>query len=397
MDLGQVEVIKGVSSALYGAGAMAGVVNLISRRPGAEPVHEFLVNRSTRGATDTSLFLASALSPHWSGSLLGGGHWQERKDIDRDGWADLAGYARGVARPRLFWDGGEGRSGFLTAGITYENREGGTMPGSALPATGAPYVEALNTRRYDFGGSYQALVKEHYVVTARLAASSTNHDHQFGEIRERDRHDMLFGELTVRGTSGRNTWVAGAAAEREAYHPRDVPRFAYRYTTPGLFLQDDVDVASWLSLSASARADFHNQYGTFLSPRLSALLRWKGWTSRVSAGHGFFAPTPLTEETEAAGLSHLAIPKPLVAERGRSVCRSHPHPRSSLVHGHSVRVERAASDPCRAQRPLRAHQPARARYQHRCRAARNLAKVPVLGNRFLHVTFAPANWIPKRA
>ena len=35
VDLGQVEVIKGVASALYGAGAMAGVVNLISRRPSA--------------------------------------------------------------------------------------------------------------------------------------------------------------------------------------------------------------------------------------------------------------------------------------------------------------------------------------------------------------------------
>ena len=37
MDLGQVEVIKGVASALYGAGAMGGVVNLLSRRPGDEP------------------------------------------------------------------------------------------------------------------------------------------------------------------------------------------------------------------------------------------------------------------------------------------------------------------------------------------------------------------------
>jgi outer membrane receptor for ferrienterochelin and colicins len=33
---------------------------------------------------------------------------------------------------------------------------------------------------------------------------------------------------------------------------------------------------------------------------------------------GFFAPTPLTEETEAAGLSRLVIPVRLVAERGRS-------------------------------------------------------------------------------
>src|SRR5258708_3061108 len=57
VDLGQVEVIKGVSSALYGAGAMAGVVNLISRRPGPEPVHAVLFNRSPRASTDTSLFL----------------------------------------------------------------------------------------------------------------------------------------------------------------------------------------------------------------------------------------------------------------------------------------------------------------------------------------------------
>jgi iron complex outermembrane receptor protein len=106
--------------------------------------------------------------------------------------------------------------------------------------------------------------------------------------------------------------------ERDQYRPRDVPRFAYSYTTPGVFFQDDISVVPWLSISASARADFHNQFGSFLSPRLSALIRWRGWTSRLSAGQGFFAPTPLTEETEAAGLSRLEIPAPLVAERGRS-------------------------------------------------------------------------------
>src|SRR5207302_5924437 len=44
-------------------------------------------------------------------------------------------------------------------------------------------------------------------------------------VRERDRHEMLFGEITARGTLGRNTWVVGAAAERDAYRPKDVPRF----------------------------------------------------------------------------------------------------------------------------------------------------------------------------
>ena len=192
------------------------------------------------------------------------------------------------------------------------------MPGKVLPATGAPYTEALDTRRFDVGGSYQILFEKRYVVTARFAVSSQNHDHRFGEIVERDRHDMLFGELAARGTLGHHTWVIGVAAEREAYRPRDIPRFAYQYVTPGVFVQDEVSVASWLSFAASARVDFHSRYGIFFSPRLSALLRRNGWTSRMSIGEGFYASTPLTEETEAAGLSRLIIRSPLVAERGRS-------------------------------------------------------------------------------
>jgi iron complex outermembrane receptor protein len=297
---------------------MAGVVNLISRRPTAQPIHEFLINRSTRGATDASLFLASHLSKQWSASLLGTGDWQQHNDIDHDGWADLAQYARGILRPRFFWDGGGGKTALLTAGVTYEDRNGGTVPGAVLPANGTPYSEALNTRRYDFGGETQFLLAGKYAVTARFAASSLNHRHRFGEILENDRHNLLFGEIAIRGVAHRNTWVAGVAAERDTYNPRDVPRFAYRYIVPGIFAQDDIQIAPWFSVSASARADFHNQYGTFFSPRVSALMHWDGWTSRLSAGQGFFAPTPLTEETEAAGLTRLQLPAPLVAERGRS-------------------------------------------------------------------------------
>lgn len=124
--------------------------------------------------------------------------------------------------------------------------------------------------------------------------------------------------FSLRGSAGRHTWVTGVAAERDAYRPRDVNRFQYTYVTPGVFLQDDISIAPWLSVSASARADFHNQYGTFLSPRVSGLFRWAGWTSRLSAGQGFFAPSPLTEETEAAGLTRLQVPVQLEAERGRS-------------------------------------------------------------------------------
>ena len=318
MDLGQVEVIKGVASALYGAGAMGGVVNLLSRRPGGEPEQEFLLNFSSRGATDAVTFLSGPLSRGWSASLLGGGHWQETNDVNDDAWADLPGYGRAVVRPRAFWDGGNGRTFFATTGFTYEDRDGGTPEGQVLAATGQPYVEALETQRYDAGALGQFLFRGRYVVTARAAVARQSHDHQFGEVVERDRHDTVFGEVAVRGTAGRQTWVGGLAIERDAYEARDVPRFDYTFTVPGAFGQYNITASPNLSLSASARLDVHSEYGTFLSPRVSALAHAGPWTSRFSVGTGFFGPTPLTEETEAAGLTRLEVRQPVEAERGLS-------------------------------------------------------------------------------
>jgi iron complex outermembrane receptor protein len=294
-------------------------VNLISRRPTKEPIREFLINRSALGATDGSMFLAAQLTPKRGASLLAGGYGQEKQDVNGDGWADVAGYGRGLIRPRFFWDNKKGGTALITGGTTYEDRSGGTIAGAVLPETGHPYIEALKTARYDLGGSLQWVLGGRYVLTSRFAASDQDHRHQYGEDIEKDRHDLLFGEVALRGTAVKDTWVAGFASQSDAYRPHNVPRFAYTYLVPGLFAQDDLDAARWLSVSASARVDFHNVYGIFFSPRLSALIRKSGWTSRISAGQGFFAPTPLTEETEAAGLAKLSLPAPLQAERGRNV------------------------------------------------------------------------------
>jgi outer membrane receptor for ferrienterochelin and colicins len=318
MDLGQVEVIKGVASSLYGSGAMGGVVNLISRRPGKAFQSEGLFNLSTRGATDAVFFASGPLSPTWGFTLLGGAHGQRRFDADGDTWADLPGYTRVVARPRFTWDGGNGSSFFTTAGITVEDRKGGSMPDTILPPAGAAYPEALKTTRVDAGLLGQRLVGGRYVVTARAAFAQQHHRHRFGEILERDRHDTAFAEAAIRGAADRHTWVAGGALEYDAYRPTDLPQFEDTFTIPGVFVQDDIQLTPAFSISASGRLDHHSEYGTFFSPRIAALLRYGRWNSRISVGTGFFGPSALTEETEAAGLTRLAIPRPLDAERGRS-------------------------------------------------------------------------------
>ncbi|HEX6974422.1 MAG TPA: TonB-dependent receptor, partial [Vicinamibacterales bacterium] len=316
MDLGQVEVIKGVASSLYGAGAMGGVVNMVARRPSETFEREILVNRSTRGATDVVSYFGGPVSERWGMTTLASGHWQTREDVEGDGWADLPGYSRGVIRPRAFWNGGDGRTLFATAGVTVEDRTGGTMPGSTVG--GAPFVEALRTTKYDAGAVGQTLLKGNYVVTGRFAFAQQHHTHQFGTVEEPDRHTTGFGEVAIRGVRGKHAWVAGAAIEHDGYDSRELPQFDYGFTIPGIFAQDDIVFAPWLTISASGRFDHHSEYGSFFSPRVSALARSGRWNARVSLGTGFFGPTPLTEETEATGLTNLVIPRPLQAERGRS-------------------------------------------------------------------------------
>src|SRR2546423_9139097 len=46
LDLGQVEIIKGVASALYGSSALGGVINLVSRRP-QQSGREVLLDQKT--------------------------------------------------------------------------------------------------------------------------------------------------------------------------------------------------------------------------------------------------------------------------------------------------------------------------------------------------------------
>jgi len=70
----------------------------------------------------------------------------------------------------------------------------------------------------------------------------------------------------VRGTRGRQIWIAGLAFERDAYVPRDVQRFAYAFTVPGAFIQYDIEATRRFALSASGRVDVHSEYGTFSVP-----------------------------------------------------------------------------------------------------------------------------------
>jgi outer membrane receptor for ferrienterochelin and colicins len=340
LDLGQVEIIKGAASALYGPAALGGVINLVSRRP-RESDREAMVNLTSQQGVDTTFWIADEPTSGWSWTLLSGYHGQRRQDLDDDGWTDLPHYSRGVIRPRVFYESGKGTSFFMTGGFIGENRQGGTLEGGVSPE-GRPFDEELDTRRADVGALARWLARN-MVVTARGSLARLGQKRIFDVELERGTRLTWFGETSVSGTAGRHTWVAGAALQQDRYDPRDVPRFEYAFTSPAIFAQDEMTLGSRASLSASARLDVHSEYGALASPRVSLLFRpTSQWTARVSAGLGWFAPTPFTEETDETGLSRLAPLTGLVAEQARTMSGDLtwvrvPFEISGTVFGSSVR------------------------------------------------------------
>lgn len=319
VDLGQVEVVKGVASALHGGSALGGIVNLVSRRPDDDEAEgEWLLNATSRGGQDVTTYLATPFGEGaWSGSLTGSVHRQEARDLDGSRWADLAGYRRAGLRPRLFRETAEGSSLLLTAGGMVETREGGTLPGAQLPS-GIPFPETLDTRRFDAGLSAQHPLGGGRFLQLRASGMRQDHDHRFGAVDESDRHATAFAEAALAGGAGTHAWIWGVAVQRDQFRSETFPDFDYSFTVPALFGQHELRPLKDVTVSASARLDWHTTYGNQVSPRVSALYRPGAWTFRGSVGGGFFAPTPFVEEIEAAGLSRLAPLEGLRAERART-------------------------------------------------------------------------------
>jgi iron complex outermembrane receptor protein len=303
-DLGQVEVIKGAASALYGPSALGGVINLISRRPSPTPLGEILVNVTSLGGQDLTACASSPMTETWSQSLVAGLHRQSVQDVDGDGWVDIAGYDRWTLRPRLFWSGDDGATAFFTLGALGEQRRGGTLPGRTAP-DGAPFREAQDGRRFDAGLVASRPVDGWGSVHLRAAAVTQDHTHQFGDVIENDRHDTLFSELSLSGDRGATNWLGGVAVQRDAYRSKTFGAFGYAYVVPAVFGQIEHELSEQVTVAGSARVDDHNQYGRRFSPRFSLLYRPGVWTIRSSVGRGFYAPTPFVEEIEATGLSRL--------------------------------------------------------------------------------------------
>lgn len=302
LDLKQVEIIKGSSSTLYGGGAIAGLVNLISKTPEEKRELSFLLNGTSGRGLDASAFYSQRFGKIGTTALFSyNRNWGY--DPSDTGFTAIPEFDRFTFNPRLFLYFSDKTEMNITLNTMFENRLGGDLEyvkghGDDMHS----YFEKNETQRH----SLQASLTHVFDQRTRMAAkaSLTYYDRVMkvpGYDFDGDQWSS-FAELSMTHTREKTEWVAGLNLWTDDFnesHPGAVGKRDYSQTAAGAFVQNTWAAAKWLDVETGLRADRVFDYGWAVLPRISALFKIApGLSSRISGGMGYKAPTIFTEDTE---------------------------------------------------------------------------------------------------
>jgi len=300
LDLKQAEFIKGSSSTLYGGGAIAGLINLISKTPTAERELKLLLNGTSAAGLDISLFYGKRFSK-FGLTLFVSHNSNAAYDPAKISLSAIPKLQRYTINPRLFFYPSDKTKIVFGVNGVIEDRLGGNMD-YIKKTNSSGFFERNETKRFstqfsmdhDFGICSHITVKQsvNYFDRAITSPSYLFDGKQLSTFSEINysRH----GEIAE--------WVAGANLWTEDFTEQQTtvtPLRNYRQITTGGFIQNVLRIKEWLHLETGLRGDYVKDYGFVLLPRLSVLFKANAnFSSRIGAGLGYKAPTIFTEESE---------------------------------------------------------------------------------------------------
>lgn len=302
LDLQQVEVIKGSSSTLYGGGAIAGLVNLVSKKPIEERQLNFLLNGTSALGLDASGFYAQKFDKIGI-TVYGAYNKGTTFDPSDIGLTAIPKFDRFTLNPKLYFYFNEATT--LSAGInaTTEKRIGGDLEyvkgnGNANHA----YFEENKTERYSSQIELNHKIDENQKLTLRNSVSYYDRSIGLPNYLFSGVQVSTYSEANYSRNGEKADWVLGinflTDNFKEDRNSATVLR-NYNYNTIGAFAQNTWNLSEKLSIESGIRGDYHNAYGFFLLPKISGL--WKineHFSTRLGGGLGYKAPTVFTEDAE---------------------------------------------------------------------------------------------------
>lgn len=302
LDLKQVEVIKGASSTLYGGGAIAGLVNLISRTPTAQRDLRFLVNRTSARGLDINGFYGQQFKAVGL-TVFASRNTNGAFDPSNSGFTAVPKTRRYVFNPKLFFNLSGNTQMSLGLNTSTEERQGGDVlyiegKGDSVHR----YFEANKSRRLSTQFSLTHAFSEAAGIIVKNSISSFNRKITIPDFAFDGKQWSTYSEVAYHHDRDKMDWVGGINFYTDNFREFPSDSFAkrnYSQATAGAFVQNTVHPFCWLQLEAGLRADYVKDYGLVLLPRISSLFKISGkLSSRVGGGFGYKTPTIFTEETE---------------------------------------------------------------------------------------------------
>lgn len=303
LDLKQIEIIKGASSTLYGGGAIAGMINLISKKPSLRGAERYLlVNQSTLRESNFNVFIADR-DKKKGYTFFGGGSYQRPRDVNRDGFSDLPLTETVVMHPVFYAYPNEKNVFSLGLNSTFEERRGGDML-VLKNITDANHQFYILNRSYrnSLDASWEKKITPRDKITIKGIGSWFYRNITSNSFGMKGKQIAWYSEASYVMKRTKHDLVAGLNLNGENFSKK-LPDSSllpeYAHFTIGAFIQDDWRINSKWIIEAGLRTDYHNQYGTFFLPRLSLMFKPSHFiTSRLGGGLGYKIPTLFNSEID---------------------------------------------------------------------------------------------------
>jgi outer membrane receptor for ferrienterochelin and colicins len=299
----RIEVVKGGGSALYGSGAVGGVINIIPRE--AARTGGVIEARAERGGSLNAAADWASADRRTSLSLYGQHDLVRPLDVDGDGFTEVSRRALTAsgARVNRFFEEGRAK---LTADLSLvsEARRGGSN--LDLAPHEAEVAESIDSRRTSgtLTWYHQPVAGIDYRIT--LAAAATDRDSYYGVGRDPNAYgtttsDLFLGDAQVNHYRGRQIFSWGVQRTHDRTNdeqPGYGRSLQLSHVTTGIFAQHDWTLGAGWQLLSGVRTDWHNALDApIVSPRFALLYSPKDDLDvRVSVARGFRAPQIFDED-----------------------------------------------------------------------------------------------------
>lgn len=320
LDLKQVEVIKGPASTLYGGGAIAGVVNFVSKTPQVTPENRIILNQTSAGGSDIGAFFSRKYT-HWGYTLLANGNLQQPYDVNKDDFTELPKTMIVSILPKLFYYFNDSTSISIGNQTTLQNRTGGDIQViNNLQDSSHTYFEKNSSKRNITFLTYEQRLSNNRRLTVKQSLSYFNRSIQLPSYLFAGKQYNAFTDLTYLFQKAKHTFITGANFYYDRFIENTVINNNDRSSTQntiGLYLQDSWDANERLKFENGFRVDYSSQYGIYYLPRTSAMYKLNDkLSSRLGAGVGYKTPTVFTEKTETDAYQNvLPISKGIKSEQ----------------------------------------------------------------------------------